>query len=78
MRKKLIGIYFILLGISGINLILSFIWLVYNIGDSKAGLKPLLSYIFGMNIYIFATLLAVGVLGVIINTITKYINRRNK
>jgi hypothetical protein len=74
--KKIIGTYVILVALSGIILILGFIWLVYNISDSKAGLKPLLSYIFGMNIYIFATLLAIGVLGLIINTITKYSNRK--
>jgi hypothetical protein len=74
--KRIIGTYIILVAISGIVLILSLIWLVYNISDSKAGLKPLLSYIFGINIYIFATLLVIGVLGLIINTIIKYTNRK--
>lgn len=63
-------------GLSGIILILGFIWLVYNISDSMAGEKSLLSYIFGMNIYIFIILLVVGVLGLILNTITKYVSKK--
>lgn len=74
--KKIIGTYVILVAISGITFILGFIWLVYNISDSMAGLKPVLSYVFGINIYIFTTLLAVGLLGLIINLITKYSNRK--
>jgi hypothetical protein len=74
--KRIIGTYIILVAISGIVLILSFIWLVYNISDSMAGLKPLLSYVFGINIYIFATLLVVGVLGAIINILIKYSNKK--
>lgn len=74
--KKIIGTYMIVLGLSGIILILGFIWLVYNISDSMAGEKSLLSYIFGMNIYIFIILLVVGVLGLILNTITKYISKK--
>lgn len=74
--RKYIGIYMIVLSLSGIILILGFIWLVYNISDSMAGEKSLLSYIFGMNIYIFIILLVVGVLGLILNTITKYISKK--
>ena len=66
----------ILFGLSGIILILGFIWLVYNISDSMADEKSLLSYIFGMNIYIFIILLVVGVLGLILNTITKYVSKK--
>ena len=66
----------IVLGLYGIILILGFIWLVYNISDSMAGEKSLLSYIFGMNIYIFIILLVVGVLGLILNTITKYVSKK--
>lgn len=76
MDEKYIGTYMIVLGLSGIILILGFIWLVYNISDSMAGEKSLLSYIFGMNIYIFIILLVVGVLGLILNTITKYISKK--
>jgi peptidoglycan biosynthesis protein MviN/MurJ (putative lipid II flippase) len=76
MMKKIIGIYMILLGLSGIILILGFIWLVYNISTSMAGEKSLLSYIFGINIYIFITLLVAGVLGLILNTITKYVSNK--
>jgi hypothetical protein len=71
--KKIIGTYIILVAISGITFILGFLWLIYNVGDSMAGLKPLLSYVFGVNIYVFATLSAVGL---IISIITKYINRK--
>lgn len=74
--KKIIGTYMIVLGLSGIILILGFIWLVYNISDSMAGEKSLLSYIFGMNIYIFIILLVVGLLGLILNTITKYVSKK--
>jgi|GEM_PF-983814 len=74
--KKIIGTYMIAFGLSGIILILGFIWLVYNISDSMAGEKSLLSYIFGMNIYIFIILLVVGVLGLILNTITKYVSKK--
>jgi CDP-diglyceride synthetase len=76
MDKKYIGTYMILFGLSGIILILGFIWLVYNISDSMADEKSLLSYIFGMNIYIFIILLVVGVLGLILNTITKYVSKK--
>ena len=76
MMTKIIGIYVIMFGLSGIILILGFIWLVYNISDSMAGEKSLLSYIFGMNIYIFIILLVVGVLGLILNTITKYVSKK--
>lgn len=74
--KKRSGIYVIVLSLSGIILILGFIWLVYNISDSMAGEKSLLSYIFGINIYIFITLLALGVLGLILNTIFKYSKKK--
>lgn len=76
MMTKIIGIYVIMFGLSGIILILGFIWLVYNISASMAGEKSLLSYIFGMNIYIFIILLVVGVLGLILNTITKYVSNK--
>ena len=60
MRKKLIGIYFILLGISGITLISSIVFMVYNLSNIKAGREILFNYIFIINMYTFIALLVVG------------------
>jgi hypothetical protein len=65
MRKKLIGIYFILLGISGITLILSIVFMVYNLSDIKSGKEIWFNYIFIINMYAFIALLAVGAISAI-------------
>jgi hypothetical protein len=65
MRKKLIGIYFILLGISGITLILSIVFMVYNLSDIKSGKEIWFNYIFIINMYAFITLLVLGAISYI-------------
>ena len=65
MRKKLIGIYFILLGISGITLISSIVFMVYNLSEIKAGKEIWFNYIFIINMYIFIALLVLGAISYI-------------
>jgi len=65
MRKKLIGIYFILLGISGITLISSIVFMVYNLSNIKAGQEVWFNYIFIINMYAFITLLGLGAISYI-------------
>jgi hypothetical protein len=76
MTRKIIGIYIIIFSLSGIIFILSLAWMISNISNIKAGEDTWFNYVFGINIYIFVTLLALGLLGLIINIITKYINRK--
>lgn len=65
MRKKLIGIYFIILGISGITLISSIIFMIYNLSDIKAGREIWFNYIFIINMYTFIALLVGGAISYI-------------
>jgi hypothetical protein len=65
MRKKLIGIYFVVLGISGIALISSIVFMVYNLSDIKSGKEIWFNYIFIINMYAFITLLVLGAISYI-------------
>jgi hypothetical protein len=65
MIKKLIGIYFILLGITGITLIASIVFMVYNLSDIKSGKEIWFNYIFIINMYAFITLLVLGAISYI-------------
>lgn len=64
--RKIIGVYVIILGTSGIGVVLGLAWIISHISDFKVVNNSIFSYLFIINMYIFGGLLILGLVGVIV------------
>lgn len=77
--RKIIGAYIAILGVSGMGIMLGFVWILLNISDFKVANESIFSYIFIINLYFFGVLGILGLIGFIVylvDRVFKYFSKQ--
>lgn len=76
MDEKYIGIYIILLGLSGISFIVSMLFIISNITYIKEGGNTGFNYFFIINLNLLLALLAIGLFGGLYYLAIRYFKKK--
>lgn len=74
--KKIIGIYIILLGLSGISFIISMLFIISNITYIKEGGNTGFNYFFIINLNLLLVLLTLGIFSGLYYLAIKYFKKK--